>query len=153
MGVADSGTPAVPAGCDMPGYYSKCKCTLTSETIARIPVNRGRTVIGVGEYVKVTVSGGNATWTVTGGGAIVGTQSGTDVTFRAGDQPVPITVTASIDSCSCSLTFTVIAPAGFHMAIESQVGHTIHRPTCAFLAAMYLMPLGVVRIDLCSRAR
>ena len=65
-------TTSDPAGtytgtCDVPFTIVK----ITSETVAKIPANRARTTIGVGEQVNLSLSprpSGTITWSVRGGG-------------------------------------------------------------------------------------
>jgi hypothetical protein len=115
------------------------QCTISSITYAQEPLNRARTTVGVGEPVMLTVTPGDATWTVSGAG-VISPSSGSVVTFMAGERAGSATVTATGGSGSCSITFTVIEPSGLLMSRTSLVRHKKGKPDCGFLARPYLQP-------------
>lgn len=138
--------PSSPAG----GASQGCPtCTITSETAVSVPANRARTTIGVGEDVGLTVSPGPATWSV-GGEGVLSSNSGTSVTFRAGRNPGTVVITAVGAGCSCSITFTVIAPSAVFMGRQpnTPLKHTNGRPDCGFLGQFLLRPDTVSFINL-----
>jgi hypothetical protein len=116
-------------------------CTLTSETVATQPSNRGRTKIGVGEQVDLTVSGGSATWSLSGGGKLSAT-SGASVRFTAGDRAASATITATAPSSTCTITFTIVEPSGGSMTRYPGTGikHSINRPDVGIQTAIYFLP-------------
>jgi hypothetical protein len=147
MGVADTGDPAAPmwGACWPP--WKTCSCTLTSEALSRLPEPVSRKILGVGEEVMVRVSSGPATWTVTGEGKLLDkgdTWAKVAAGEGAGKGPEEFTVTATLSSYSCSLTFTVVEPiAKMRQQIDTKVRHIKGRPTCGFVADMFLLPAGV----------
>ena len=132
---ASSASPASGASQSCP------TCTITSDTVVTVPANRSRTTIGVGEDVSLTVSPGPATWSV-GGEGVLSSDSGTSVTFRAGRNAGTVVITAVGAGCSCSITFTVIAPSAVFMGRQpnTAVKHTNGRPDCGFLGQFFLRP-------------
>lgn len=117
---------------------------IVSETVAAQPGSRSRTKIGVGEEVVLTYTGGDATWTVSGGGTIL-PASGRTVTFRAGERSANPVVTATGAPGVASLAFEVVEPTDFVMeqTPATKVKHTAGRPDCGFLANLYLLPADV----------
>src|ERR1043165_7395823 len=93
--------PSTTPGNSQPsgGATNSChpNCTLASETIATSPTNRARTKIGVGEEVKLTVTGNPATWAITSGGGTLSPNTGArnSVTFTADDNAASVTITAT----------------------------------------------------------
>jgi hypothetical protein len=137
---ANDPTAVFSPSTDPNGVSTPCnQCTITSETLATQPPNRGRTKVGVGEEVLLTISPGPATWSASGGGSISPT-SGTSVTYVAGERAGSVTVTAQGSGCSCSITLTVVEPSGMKMVRESNVRHEQGAPDCGFLARPYLPP-------------
>jgi hypothetical protein len=116
-------------------------CTITSQTVVTVPADRTRTTVGVGEEVNLTCSDGGVNWTVSGAGELNGT-SGASVVFRAGRTAGSATVTATGASCTCSITFTVIAPSAVFMGRYpgTPLKHTHGRPDCGFLGQLFLRP-------------
>ena len=116
-------------------------CTITSQTAVTVPANRSRTTIGVGEDVYLTVSPGPGTWSVAGEG-VFNSNSGTSVSFRAGRNPGTVVITAAGSGCSCSITFTVIAPSATFMGRSPGyvLKHHNGRPDCGFFGQFFLRP-------------
>jgi hypothetical protein len=137
MGVADTGDPAVPANTDAPPF-APCSCGLSSEAGPPAPVNR--TALGLGETVIVRVSRGPASWAVSG----AGTETQRDTTWvkvTAGERPGKLTVTATVDGCTCSIEFTVLLPvAHMRQQPDTKTRHSKGRPTCGFIADLFLEP-------------
>jgi hypothetical protein len=136
MGLADTGNPAVPANTDAPPF-APCACGLTSEAGPPAPINRK--VLGLGEVVIVRASG-PATWEVTGEGTATSKDT-TWIKVTAGERSGKLTVTATVDGCSCSIEFTVFPPiARMRQQIDSKTRHSKGSPTCGFLADLFLEP-------------
>lgn len=141
---SDSSDPlsgANPTGSTGGGTVKCTKCTITSETAVSVPANQARTTIGVGEDVYLNCSDGGVTWTVAGEGVLSG-NSGASVTFRAGRRAGSVTITADGPTCTCSITFTVIAPSGVFMEPKdgSPLKHHDGRPDCGYFGKFYLQP-------------
>jgi len=130
-----------PASTPPPPTPPPPPCTLTSETVATQPSNRARTKIGVGEQVDLTVSGGSATWSVSGGGRLSATSGGT-VRFTAGDRAASATITAQAPGSTCSITFTIVEPSGVSMTRYPGTGikHSVNRPDVGIQTAIYFLP-------------
>jgi hypothetical protein len=108
--------------------------------VATSPSNRGRTKIGVGEEVTVTVSSGPAQWTVSGGGRLSST-NGNSVVFTAGDRAGNSTVTAKATGGStCTITFNVVEPSGVAMARTGGTRHAVNRPDIGMKCTPYFLP-------------
>ncbi|RSZ56207.1 hypothetical protein HF313_21795 [Massilia atriviolacea] len=116
------------------------RAAIAIEALARLPANRARTTVGVGERIKLTYSLGSATWTKTGG--TLDNTSGTSVIFDAPDRAATVTVTATGRGCSVTLTFTVIEPSGVRMerASGTNVWHANAIPSVGIRTAIYLLP-------------
>jgi len=133
------------------GAKTECHpaCTLASQTVATSPANRARTKIGVGEEVKLTVTGNPATWAITSGSGTLSPSTGarTSVTFTADDKAQSVTVTATGSGCSCvnTITLTVVRPSSWRMKRKSgtNLKHTNGRPDCGWTGEMYLNPKDV----------
>jgi hypothetical protein len=121
-------------------------CTITSQTVATSPANRARTKVGVGEEVKLTVTGNPATWAITSGGGTLSPNTGArnSVTFTADDNAANVTITATGSGCSCvnTITFNVVQPASWTMKKEAgtNLRHTGGRPDCGWKGIMYVHP-------------
>ena len=121
-------------------------CTLASQTIATSPTNRARTKIGVGEEVKLTVTGNPATWAITSGTGTLSPSSGThnSVTFTADENAGSVTITATGSGCSCSnpITFNVVRPSDWTMIRKpgTNLRHTHGRPGCGWRGIMHVHP-------------
>ncbi|MGA2329324.1 MAG: hypothetical protein ABSH05_23940 [Bryobacteraceae bacterium] len=130
-----------PGGSTGGGTRNCTTCTITSQTAVTVPADRTRTTIGVGEDVYLTCSEGGVTWTVSGEAVLSGT-SGASVTLRAGRNAGSVTATATGPCCTCSITFTVIAPASTFMDRSPGyfLKHHHGRPDCGFFGQFFLRP-------------
>jgi hypothetical protein len=121
---------------------SSTSCTITSQTVATSPSNRARTKIAVGEEVELTVNPGPATWAITSGSGTLNPNSGTKVTYTAGDAAGSATIKATGPGCSCTITFTVVEPSNWTMKRQpnTKLKHTNGRPDCGWKGIMYVHP-------------
>jgi hypothetical protein len=117
--------------------------TITSQTFAKVPADRSRLTIGVGEQVKLTFSGSSANWTISDNQGTV-TPTGKTSIYTASITPATETITAvdTATSATATITFDVIAPSG--LLFERVPGTTIHHhqgwPDIGFSAKVYLQP-------------
>jgi hypothetical protein len=135
---SDPATPITRTTCPCPP-----SCTITSQTVATIPSNRERKIIGVGEKVVLTFSLGEAFWTTTGGWLQL--NKGSSVNLVAPDRNSSITITATGGGCSASINFQVIEPIGVHMEIISTLYfftslHQLFTISTGFDADVYITP-------------
>jgi hypothetical protein len=120
---------------------------IRSETVATSPTNRRRTVIGVGEEVRLTASRptGTVSWAITGSSTLNAT-SGASVRLTAHDRAETTTVTAT-DSCGCTATrtFRVIEPSSVRMrrVPGSGIRHIHGRPSVGIKLEIYIRPATV----------
>lgn len=142
-----SGTPTPPTagGGASPAAPSPVSgCAITSRTVARTPKDRARTKIGVGEEVTLTVSPGPATWSITSGTGTLSPNTGSRgrVTFMADDNAGSVTITATVGTCTCSITFTVVQPTNWTMKRQSKtkLEHTKGWPDCGWMGMLYVHP-------------
>lgn len=139
-----STTPSAATPVDSPTEPCHPPCTIVSETFKSSPVDRTRTKVGVGEEVKITVTGNPATWEISGGGSIspsTGTQS--SVTFTADKVAGSATITATGSGCGCvnTITFTVVEPSDFTMRRKgATLEHKNPRPDCGWTGLVYVHP-------------
>lgn len=139
-----STTPSAATPVDSPTEPCHPPCTIASETFKSSPVDRARTKVGVGEEVKITVTGNPATWELSGGGTIspsTGTQS--SVTFTADKVAGSATITATGSGCSCvnTITFTVVEPSDFTMRRKgATLEHNKPWPDCGWTGLVYVHP-------------
>ncbi|HXW76599.1 MAG TPA: hypothetical protein VEJ20_04240 [Candidatus Eremiobacteraceae bacterium] len=117
--------------------------SITSQTFAKVPADRSRRTIGVGEQVKLTFSGEDAHWSLSGGSGEV-TPTGKTSIFTASITPATETIEA-VDTktgATAQITFDVIAPNG--LAFQRIPSTTIHHhkgwPDIGFEAKVYLLP-------------
>jgi hypothetical protein len=117
--------------------------TITSQTYSTAPANRTRLTVGVGEPVKLTFSGADANWSISGGQGTV-MPSGKTSIYTASITPATETIVAvdTATSATATITFNVIAPTG--LLFERIPGTTIHHhkdwPDIGFAAKIYLQP-------------
>jgi hypothetical protein len=118
----------------------KPPCNVTTETVAPSPAPRTRQRVGVGEEVKLTYSGGTATWTTTLGR--VSPAVGSTSMFTAPDISIVGTVSASGSCGRVDTIFIVESPTGVNMARVpgSGIRHTINRPDSGIKTLTYLTP-------------
>jgi hypothetical protein len=140
MGLADTSDPAAPAPATG-NPFQVCGCSLTSQATTPIPYQPStRTVLGVGETVTVRVSSGPASWAVTGEGALQSNDT-TSAKVVAGEHRGKLTVTATVNGRTCSIDFEVFTPiAHMRRRLDTTVRHTKGRPTCGFIADLFLEP-------------
>ncbi len=133
--------PAVPAKAPphKPGHLK-----FTSKTVATAPANRARLKIGVGEKVKLKITGatGSISWSITGSSKLSAT-AGTSVTLTVHERAEKSSVTAT-DSCGCKekLTFDVIEPSGVKMepVPGKNVWHQNGIPSVGIMTNIYITP-------------
>jgi hypothetical protein len=100
--------------------------------------------IGVGEPVKLTFSGADANWTISGGAGKLDLYTGKVVLYTASITPATETITAvdTTTHATATISFDVIAPSG--LLFERVPGTTIHHhqdwPDIGFSAKVYLQP-------------
>ncbi len=124
--------------------------TITSETYATEPADRSRKTIGVGEPVKLTFSGEDANWTISGGAGKLDTKSGKVVLYTASITKATETITAvdTKTSAKATIVFDVIRPSGILFDRVPGTGndpepdyyHHKDWPDIGFAAAVYLQP-------------
>lgn len=119
------------------------EASITSETLAAEPDNHTRTLVGVREKVRLTFSGDNASWSVSGGSGVIQT-SGKTILYRASVTPATETITAvdTQNGKKATIVFNVIAPTGvfLEMVSTSEIHHWQNRPSIGFNAAVYMQP-------------
>jgi hypothetical protein len=133
------------------GATRKCtKCTITSMTTASVPADKARTKIGIGEEVILTVDNGPATWSILSGGGKLDPAAGTMVIYKAGDKAGSAIIKADGPGCSCTIEFTVVAPASLTIEQKDGTGihHTPNQPDCGFLGQPYVQPDDVSFINI-----
>ena len=98
-----------------------CNATIQSQTVATSPSNRARVKIGVGEEVDLTASQGSSTWAITSGDGTLTPDSGRhqQVRFTAGESAGNVTITATGNPCTSTITFEVVEPTDFTMRRKS----------------------------------
>jgi hypothetical protein len=122
--------------------------TITSQTYATVPADRSRLTIGVGEPVKLTFSGADANWTISGGAGKLDTKTGKVVLYTASITKATETITA-VDTkthATATISFDVIRPSG--LLLERVPGtaptpdfyHHQNWPDIGFAAKVYLQP-------------
>lgn len=141
--VASSSTTPVANKTRAPATVGNSPCTraaIVIEALARLPANRARTTIGVGERIKLTYSLGSAAWTTSGG--TLSSASGVSVIIDAPDRAATLTITATGGGCSVTITLTVIEPTGVLMtrATGTNVWHVNAVPSVGIRTAIYLQP-------------
>lgn len=118
---------------------------MTTQTVVTSPTNRTRLDIGVGEQVRLRISGANGTinWTISGSSTL-STTSGSSVILTAHDRQESTTVTATDASCSCqvSTTFNVIEPSAVQMqqAPSTNIWHTHNIPSVGIRTQIFILP-------------
>jgi len=135
--------PGTPGHNPSPSPSPTPTATITSQTVAKVPADRTRLTVGVGEQVRLTFSGGSANWSISGGQGTV-TPSGKTSIYSASIMPATETIVAvdTVDSATATITFNVIAPSG--LLFERVPGTTLHHklgwPDIGFSAKVYLQP-------------
>jgi hypothetical protein len=122
--------------------------TITSQTFATTPADRTRLTIGVGEPVKLTFSGANANWTLSGGAGKLDTSTGKVVDYTASITQATETITAvdTTTHASATISFDVIRPSGLffeRVPGTSEIPDFYHHqdwPDIGFGAKVYLQP-------------
>src|ERR1019366_114048 len=112
---------------------------ITNMTAARIPPNRARTTVGVGERVLVTLAGspaGNWTWSTSAGS--VAPTNGWGTLFTAPSNAANATVTISYPGGSCPVQFIVLEPAG---VVAATIAYTSDFSNNVAGALMHLAPV------------
>ncbi|HEX8615120.1 MAG TPA: hypothetical protein VF800_27875 [Telluria sp.] len=141
--VASSTTTPVADKTRAPAKVGNSPCAkakIASQTLARLPADRARTKVGVGERIKLKYSLGNAAWTTSGG--TLDNANGVSVILDAPDRAASVTVTATGGGCSVTLVFTVIEPSAVLMerASGTNVWHVNGVPSVGIRTAIYLQP-------------
>ncbi len=146
-----SSTPAAASAQPCNSATQPCPCTnatITSQTVATIPSNRSRTILGVGESAVLTYSLGAATWSISPpdpeGGSLSST-SGSSVTYTAPDRSANVTITATGGGCTKTITFTIVEPSGIRMERRpgTRGNHTHNTASVGFIADIYVLPANV----------
>jgi hypothetical protein len=124
--------------------------SITSETYATEPADRSRLTIGVGEPVKLTFSGADANWTISGGAGKLDSKTGKVVLYTASITKATETITAvdTKTSAKATITFDVIRPSGLLFERVPGTGndpepdyyHHKDWPDIGFAAEVYLQP-------------
>jgi hypothetical protein len=124
--------------------------SITSQTFATEPADRSRSTIGVGEPVKLTFSGADAHWTISGGAGKLDSTTGKVVDYTASITKATETITAvdTKTSATATITFDVIRPSGLLFERVPGTGndpepdyyHHKDWPDIGFAAAVYLQP-------------
>lgn len=122
--------------------------TITSQTFATVPAARSRLTVGVGEPVKLTFSGADANWTMSGGEGKLDSTTGKVVDYTASITRATETITA-VDTkthATATISFDVIRPSGLLFervpgtAPEPDFYHHQGWPDIGFAAKVYLQP-------------
>ncbi len=117
---------------------------LTSTTVETSPSDQSRTDIGVGERVRLKITGATGTikWTISGKSKL-STTTGSSIILTAHDRKESTTVEAT-DTCGCKLskTFNVIEPSGVIMerVPGTNVWHTNNIPSVGIRTNIYITP-------------
>jgi hypothetical protein len=114
---------------------------ITSETVAKVPSDRTRTMVGVNEEVILTFSGANADWSISSSGNGSVDPVGKHVTYRASITPTTewIKATDTATSQTATIEFNVIAPT----AVEDEflsLEHDQGRPDIGMYVFAYFQP-------------
>jgi hypothetical protein len=122
--------------------------TITSHTYAPEPADHSRLTIGVGEPVKLTFSGADANWTISGGAGTLSSTTGKIVDYTASITKATETITAvdTKTSAKATIIFDVIRPSGLLFervpgtAPSPDFYHHQGWPDIGFGAKVYLQP-------------
>lgn len=122
--------------------------TIISTTYATVPENRARTLVGVGEQVRLEFSGagGQAIWSFSGKDGHIEPKLGSTITYYAASEAATETITATgPGSATASITFTVIPPSGVVQRIDPHypVIHTQYAADIGFWSDSYITPATV----------
>jgi hypothetical protein len=114
-----------------------------SSTTAAAPVN-GRTKIGVGEVVFVTITPtpSSTTWYIPPGTGTLNDQAAGSVTYTAPAVAGNFTLTATVNGNNYTRTFEVVAPSGVYMERNTGLGifHIQGTPSAGMKTNAYLLP-------------
>lgn len=138
-------TPSAPVGYHPPGPRARPtppEPKIISETAATIPANRARTLIGVGELVMLTFTGGSALWHINGLGGMLQPVGPDTALYRAAPQAAYETITATGVHGSATISFQVIPPTGvIDRVVEGTLDlHHHDRPDSGVLVHTFLTP-------------
>jgi hypothetical protein len=115
-------TEPVPEPLDAKKGAKAPSTKIVSKTVATTPSNRARRKIGIGEEVVCSTDPAkDATWSVTGGGAVT-PALGNSTTFTASKSPSKSTVKATIGTEAFTADFDVVAPDGLKSTVKSNDG-------------------------------
>lgn len=130
----------------VPSYFSTCIVRIVridTTTIAKVPTNRRRRKIGVGEKVYLSIyprSAGPASWMVEGGGGNIIFSDNYSALFLAGSQDASSKVEALFSGGSCSAVFNVVAPSSFVVSKCEATGHGSYPLAVAMIADWFVGP-------------
>ena len=119
---------------------------ITSVTVATMPLDRGRTTVGVGEKVTLTFTRGSADWSLAGGGdGTLDRTSGPSVTYSASEKNASETITAHGKGAIATITFAVVQPTGVTQKVWAgePLIHDQGTPDIGFKSLSYLTPENV----------
>jgi hypothetical protein len=126
-----------------PSLPSHCPNAITSATLAPLPADHVRKIVGVGEQVRLTYTDCSASWTIaTTKDGIVGPTSGTTVVYTAASEPTQETIIAHGPRDDARITFDVIAPTGLidRQAPCTEGFHRKYYPDTGMLLISYVTP-------------
>jgi hypothetical protein len=136
-----------PQWCEANAKPAPPSLTITSETVVTSPKDRARLRIAVGEEVRLTVTPGPAAWAIKNGEGTLRpkSESASSIVFVAKGRGGPVTIAATKDGGTASITLTVVEPESWSMVRRpgSKLRHAHGRPDCGWLGVMYLHPDGV----------
>jgi hypothetical protein len=124
-GFSKAGNYVVKARCgtlDTGDSITVTAFTIKTETVSPVPANRDRTILGIGEPVRCwSEPPVEVEWSVSPGAGYVDPETGTSTLFTAIKSPSWPTIyaTPTTGGCSPILHFTVIAPDGITVSLNT----------------------------------
>ena len=134
--------PALPLPSPVPSPSPSSSPIITSVTNATLPEDRHRTIVGVGEPVLLTFTGGYAEWTIDTAKDGIVEPVGDQVLYTAASQAAHETITAKNAHGSAKISFDVIEPNGQigKQAPCTEAFHLKNRPNSGMLVIFYITP-------------
>ncbi len=126
----------------------KAQYKLITQTLAELPPNRSRDIIGVAEQVTLDIENADLPiqWSLicsslTDCGFLTTTHTG-GVFFRAPDRATTVLITGKIGDQTLTANFKVIEPSGtlYVARTQTNIYHEYGRPSAGRLADIYLLP-------------
>ncbi|NQZ07768.1 MAG: RHS repeat protein [Algicola sp.] len=126
----------------------KAQYKLVTQTIAELPSNKSRDIIGVAEQVTLDIENADLPiqWSLicsslTNCGSLVNTHTG-GVFFTAPDRATTVLITGKIGNQTLTANFKIIEPSGtlYIARPQTNIYHEHGRPSAGRLADIYLLP-------------